>query len=345
MQLFKSQSTVFQGLAVNVLVIAVLTASASADQVVAKSGGGVKRTTGRVNVPAAGPVGSWFRNASATDSAAAPKTVQAPPPRTGPYPTPIVAGGGIGITFPGVVGPPAPPNFPGGSPEDTGQIDNPGIVFHPSARGCLSYGPGFYDTSCTDAAIFRLAFVGVETAVAAGVAVDPSEYTVQFDPNSPTEVEFSLTFPEGMNLLAVSDSPADTSSYASLAGFDETDLLSGLLWSFAWSADSANPDSSLFVFQSHPALGLDDAAIMLEFLSNVTSSNGEHVLGASVVVTGVVDVELAEGEDELLYTFGGETTATAGAAAGIPEPGTWLLFVLGFTWIADYRTTRKQHKL
>ena len=64
----------------------------------------------------------------------------------------------------------------------TGLITNPGIRWDPQATGCLSYGPGFWDSSCSGTAILAVAFGTIgETAVATAIADDPATYGVDFD--------------------------------------------------------------------------------------------------------------------------------------------------------------------
>jgi hypothetical protein len=256
---------------------------------------------------AVGPAGFFSRTASALDSNAAKVLITNAPPDGGPYPNPIVVGG-----------------------SSTLPIANPGKRFDPTATGCLTYGPGFWDSTCSSAVIVPLADgTQPETAKATAIATDPANYSVVFDPNFTAEIDFSVTL--GAGLLAANGA-GDTSSSASESGFDATNLLADPLWSWSWSADSAHPNSSVFKFQSNPLLKLDDAAIMAAFMSGVTDSSGVHTMALPLTITGSLFPDVAPGA-AFDYTFGGERVYEADATAA-PEPSPVVLFGAGLLAVA-----------
>jgi hypothetical protein len=193
-----------------------------------------------------------------------------------------------------------------------------GVNYEPHSHAEISWGPGFWDSSKSDAAVDHvgLQFRG-EDAFAKAVVKDPADYHFAFDPAFAPEVRIEMTIVAGTTLTSLGSGLE--SSSASLSGFRETSLLDAPLWTYSWRADSAHPDSSTFLFLSNPLLGLDDAALTGEFRGLISDSGGVHTLLRDFTVSVIIPVDLPLGTETLDFTSGGEDDLDARASV-VPEP-------------------------
>jgi hypothetical protein len=146
--------------------------------------------------------------------------------------------------------------------------------------------------------------------------VDPATYTVEYDPAFAPEVVFAIDFGAGMHLSVIPDD-VSIDGGASIHGEDVTSLLEGPLWTFSWSA-RLHEQNAPFMFHSNPILMLDDAAIMAEFNSKITTLNGVHSLNGDVHIEASIPVA-STSDNTHVYEFGGSIQYEA-FAESVPEP-------------------------
>lgn len=168
-----------------------------------------------------------------------------------------------------------------------------------------------------------------EAAYANAFTLDPNTYEVGPDDDS---TQFCIAFDAGLSITAFSDPDLpDSSARASITGFMDTthqrDLMTteplGRLFTYSWSTSSADPSASLFSFTSNPLLGLDDAAIMSEFMNAVQFDPTDgFTLGTGIVIWSA-PIPASPG---YIYEVGGETQYHAEAA--VPSSGALTLLAL-----------------
>ncbi len=271
---------------------------------------GVVASTSGVHVTnQSGPTGDWFRATSLFNSNNVPTAILDPGPYGGPYTPP--SGGGLG------------------SPLDTGVVSYPGGNMNPEGRTVMSYSPGTWNTRDSFARITPLGLPPVGIVDATAEAEDPANYSATFILDFKPEVRFSTTLEAGLQLLAQTVDVGQTSSAQIFGAFTTNALIDEQLWTFNWTADSANPTASDFFFQSDPSLGLDDAAITALFLSKVTSVGGVHTLTENFTIEAIVPVFVSD-NPTVEYSFGGDIHYNAHAT---PEPATLGLLLVGVAFL------------
>ncbi len=281
----------------------------SGAQNAANAAGVVASTAGTHVVSQSGPSGDWFRATSIFNSNNVPSAILDPGPYTGPYIP--ASGGGLGSAL------------------DTGIIAYPGGNMNPEGRTVMSYSPGTWNTRESFARITPLGLPPIGTVDATAEAEDPADYTTTFDLNFDPEVRFSTRLEAGLQLLAWTVDVGQTSSAQIFGAFTSNLLIDEHLWTFDWTADSDNPASSNFTFQSDPSLGLDDAAITALFLSKVASVGGVHTLTEDFDIEALVPVFISD-NPTVTYSFGGDIHYNAHAT---PEPATLGLLLVGVAFL------------
>jgi hypothetical protein len=168
-----------------------------------------------------------------------------------------------------------------------------------------------------------------ESASAKATVVDPRTYQIALDPSGqPLFLNFFFSIGAGATVGTIIG-PGYTGS-ASMSGSYQNSMLPGDMWSFSWSADSADPGSSSFTFFSNPALGLDDAAIQSAFNSLVSGSGGQFALTQDFTVSAQIAAPTLPGQSTFTFSMGGETdyNADASVASNAPEPNYSLMLGL-----------------
>jgi hypothetical protein len=288
------------------------------DTVSAAKDGTVQSGTGVHNITNSG--GTWGVKAHAYDSAGQ-QGVDDPP------------GGGAktGVYTPAGTG-------------QAGKVTDTGTYWEASALAHISWNATQWDSTGSFAQVIKIAtgahVVGDETANSKARIHDPRSYTVTFAPGAAPEIDFLMRIGAGTQLTSLGD--AVVSSSSSLLGSYQVDLLSGDLFSFGWSADSAHPNSSGFTFTSNPGLHLNDASIESQFAALITDAAGIHTMTSDFVINAAYFPTLPSGSDTLTFTMGGTTEYNADAAvAGTPEPGTYLMIGTGLVAAALCRKRKK----
>ncbi len=206
-----------------------------------------------------------------------------------------------------------------------------------SPASVLNNAPGRWDSAGTIAAISRTGLTPIfgEHAGSMSRVDESSRQTLHVSPGKLPEVEITLKFEQGMQLTALGTDPHMVQAEASIQGTFTSSLTpdpathaAGAFWSFSWTADSADPGSSVFSFQSNPSLGLNDAVIDQEFAGLVSDVDGVHTLTSDVTVTATLFPTLARGSNKLTFSYNGAMRYRAGVNA-VPEPSSWVLLGLG----------------
>jgi hypothetical protein len=216
------------------------------------------------------------------------------------------------------------PKYVKGGGADSAEAKATGKVFKAESKSSITYGidaqtkKGFWDSSDSFASVRVIDTTKQvkEDAFALAFVSDPASYTVTYDPAFAPEIVFSIDFGAGM-FLSTSPDGVSVSGGASFSGEDVTSLLSSPLWNFSWSSQLGDPNAP-FVFHSNSALLLNDAAIMADFNSKVTTNNGVHTLGSNVHIEASIPVAPTL-DNTIMYEFGGSTRFEA-FASSVPEP-------------------------
>jgi hypothetical protein len=165
-----------------------------------------------------------------------------------------------------------------------------------------------------------------ENAKATATVTDPWSFAAQ---SADLTFEQIVTFSDGLSLEAFATG-ADFAA-AGIIAEETTDLDNlGMLWELIWSTDSTHPGVSEVTFWSNPILGLDDAAITSSFDLLLS---GDPTTGLSMLTqTFSFDYQLtipantvAEFSSSVMYGADGST--------GAPEPSTFLMAILGATFL------------
>jgi hypothetical protein len=189
-------------------------------------------------------------------------------------------------------------------------------------------GPSF----ATVASVGTETYAGSEVANSKAAVHDPRSFSITFAAGERPEIDFVLTISAGTQLTSLGGTGLTSSS--SITGDTMSGLFAADLFDFSWSADSAHPNSSIFTFSSNPILGLNDALIGNQFLSDITDAAGVHTLTSDFTITGAYFPVLPAGSNTVNFTLGGDTYYNADAAVtGTPEPATFFLTGLALSAI------------
>ena len=140
------------------------------------------------------------------------------------------------------------------------------------------------------------------------------------------QATFTLEIGTNASLLINPSHGLNETEAASYTGFDTTTLNGiGTLWTWAWSADSLHPGTSIFSFVSNPLLGLDDTLLQSSFMGLVSYDPSTGAYGLTAPFDVSTTFGILPGQSSL--TYGGE--ADVNADASIPEPMSAALLAFG----------------
>jgi len=226
------------------------------------------------------------------------------------------------------------PYLAGNNSNSRGIATQTGVKWDAKAEAVIDYTNQAWSSVRSRAAVIDLKQANPgETAQARATVTDPWFWEpIDFD----EVVTFEVLFFPGIEIAARAD-PGDTAS-ASLMSNASTDLNGiGTLWNFSWFTDSSTPGFSTVEFVSNPILGLNDAAIMSGFISQVIGdpSTGVSTLAAPFSFSYQLTI-LANTTPE----FTGNSVNEAQAAT-VPEPSTVLILSTGLICLRGYGWRRK----